>query len=211
VNGKKASSRGKAAGTRTIKFEDASLVQQCRSGDMQAFAALVAKYQDRIFNTIFRMCPQRADAEELAQETFLKALERIGQFRGRSEFYTWLFRIAVNLTISYRRRSGRIRFHSMTEPDGSGGGRTDALIEAAAHRSNPGPAAAVIAGDTNRRVLESLEELDDDFRAVVILRDMEDMDYARMGRILDLPVGTVKSRLHRARSVLKEKLKDLVN
>jgi RNA polymerase sigma-70 factor (ECF subfamily) len=193
----------------TIAFEDAALVEQSRQGDMQAFGALVAKYQDRLFNMIFRMCGRRADAEELAQEAFLKALERIGQFRGQSQFYTWLFRIAANLTISHRRRGGRVRFQSLSGPEEFEQNQAGALTAAMARRRESAPEAAAIAEETNRRVMEALEQLEDDFRLVVVLCDIEEMDYAQIAQVLAIPVGTVKSRLHRARCILKDKLADL--
>ena len=193
----------------TVAFEDAALVDRSRKGDMQAFGALVAKYQDRIFNMIYRMCGRRADAEELAQETFLKSLERIGQFRGQSQFYTWLFRIAANLTISHRRRGGRVRFQSLSGPEEFEQSQADALTAAMARRRNPAPDAAVMAAETHQRVMQALEELDDEFRLVVVLCDIEEMDYAQIAEVLGVPVGTVKSRLHRARCMLKEKLADL--
>ena len=201
----------KVAGPKgTISFEDAALVEQCRKGDMQAFGSLVAKYQDRIFNMVYRMCGRRADAEELTQEAFLKALERIAQFRGHSQFYTWLFRIAANLTISHRRRGGRVRFQSLTGPEEFEQSQADALTAAMARRRNPPPEAAAMAAETNRRVMKALEELDDEFRLVVVLCDMEDMDYAQIANVLGVPVGTVKSRLHRARCMLRDKLADLM-
>ena len=205
-------SKGQARGGKEpIAFDDATLVERSRAGDMRAFGALVAKYQDRIYNLIFRMCNRAADAEELAQETFLKALERINQFRGHSQFYTWLFRIAANLTISHRRRAGRIRFHSMTGPEEYDESQSDALTAAIARRRDPGPDSSAIAGETHRKILAALDELDDEFRIVVALRDIEDMDYAGIAQVLNLPVGTVKSRLHRARCLLKDKLADLVD
>jgi len=195
----------------TISFEDAALVEQCRKGDMQAFGSLVAKYQDRVFNAILRMCGDTHDAEELAQEAFLKALERMASFRGQSGFYTWLFRIAVNLTISQRRHERRLRFQSLSGgPDGFDPAQGDGLTVAAAGRREPGPEAAAMAADESRRVLQALDELDDDFRVVVVLRDVEDMDYAEIANVLEVPVGTVKSRLHRARCILRDKLADLV-
>ena len=209
TDGRTAGAGGRGA-KGTISFEDAALVEQCQSGDMQAFGSLVAKYQDRIFNMVYRMCGRRADAEELAQEAFLKALERIGQFRGHSQFYTWLFRIAANLTISHRRRGGRVRFQSLSGPEEFEHSQADALTAAVARRRNPAPEAAVMAAETNRRVMEALEELDDEFRLVVVLCDMEEMDYAQIAQVLGVPVGTVKSRLHRARCMLREKLADLV-
>ena len=194
----------------TISFEDASLVERSRKGDMQAFGSLVAKYQERVLNVVHRLCGRWAEAEELAQETFLKALERIGQFRGSSGFYTWLFRIAVNLTVSHRRRAGRIGFRSLAGPEESDGSLADSLTSGLAEQREAGPVAAAEGSELRRRVCRALEELDDEFRLVVVLRDIEEMDYGQIARVLELPPGTVKSRLHRARSLLKEKLSDLV-
>jgi len=210
AGGESAGIGGPRAKPATILFEDAALVERCRHGDMQAFGSLVAKYEERIFNMVFRMCGRRADAEELAQETFLKALERINQFRGQSQFYTWLFRIAANLTISHRRRGGRVRFQSLSGPEEFEQDQGDNLTAAMAGKRNPAPEAAAMAAETNRRVMEALEELDDEFRLVVVLCDMEGMDYARIAQVLNLPIGTVKSRLHRARCELRDKLADLV-
>jgi RNA polymerase sigma-70 factor, ECF subfamily len=193
-----------------ISFEDANLVERCRHGDMQAFGSLVAKYQERVLNVVHRLCGRWAEAEELAQETFLKALERIGQFRGSSAFYTWLFRIAVNLAVSHRRRLGRVGFRSLSGPDDSDGSLGDSLTSDLARRREAGPARAAEADETNRRLREALEELDEEFRLVVVLRDIEEMDYSQIARVLELPPGTVKSRLHRARRLLKDKLADLV-
>ncbi|MFP4355312.1 MAG: sigma-70 family RNA polymerase sigma factor [Phycisphaerae bacterium] len=200
----------KGEGNATIAFEDATLVQRSRAGDMRAYGTLVAKYQDRIYNLTYRMCGRGADAEELTQETFLKALERIDQFRGHSKFYTWLFRIAANLTISHRRRAGRIRFHSMTGPEEFDEAQSDSLTASVARRRQPGPDHAAINQETSQRIMQALDELDDEFRIVVALRDIEEMDYAGIAEVLDLPVGTVKSRLHRARCLLKDKLADLL-
>jgi len=191
----------------TIHFEDEALVERCRKGDMQAFGLLVAKYQDRIYNLLYRLLNNAADAEELAQETFLRALERISQFKGQSRFYTWLFRVAANMAISYRRRGGRVRFQTLAASEDSDGQGLSATL--ADHR-DPSPQAAAMSGETRLAVLQALEELDEEFRLIVILRDVEDMDYAQIADVLEVPVGTVKSRLHRARGLLKDKLSDLI-
>lgn len=193
----------------TIEFQDVALVERSRKGDMQAFGLLVAKYQDRIFNLILRLCGNPSDAEELAQETFLKALSSIAQFRSQSRFYTWLFRIAANLAISHRRRGGRIRFHSIDAPqdDDKAFGALPQLADA----RDPGPAAQAAAAEAQHRALAALEEMDEQFRLVVVLRDIEDMDYSQISEVLDLPLGTIKSRLHRARLILKEKLTGLMD
>jgi len=193
-----------------LVFEDAALVDRTRKGDMSAFGTLVAKYQDRIFNMVLRMCSQRADAEELTQEAFLRALQQIGQFRGHSKFYTWLFRIAANLTLSHRRRAGRVRFQSMTDPDDGGSTQADRLTAALAERRQAGPERTAMAAETARAVSAAIDELDDEYRLVVILRDMEGMNYAEVAEVTGVASGTVKSRLHRARLILREKLADLV-
>lgn len=200
---------GSLTSRETISFEDATLVEQVRKGDMQAFGALVAKYQDRIYNLALRMCGRPSDAEELAQETFLKALERISQFRGSSQFYTWLFRIAANLAISHRRRAGRVRFQALDGPEEGDQNQAAALTAAMAQRREAAPEASIMSAETRQRVTRALEELDDEFRLVVVLRDVEDMDYGQIAQVLGLPTGTVKSRLHRARCILKDKLADL--
>lgn len=192
-----------------LVIDDVVLVERSRKGDMQAFGTLVTKYQDRIYNLVLRMVGRASDAEELAQETFLRALERLSQFRGGSQFYTWLFRVAANLAISHRRRGGKVRFQSMTGPDDGDENQSAALTAGMAQRREARPDDAAQSAEVNRRVMRALEELDDEFRLVVFLRDMEDMDYAEIADVLELPVGTIKSRIHRARSMLKEKLADL--
>jgi len=193
-----------------ISFEDAALVERARKGDMQAFGALVAKYQERVLNVVHRLCGRWADAEELAQEAFLKAMERISQFRGSSGFYTWLFRIAVNLTVSHRRRAGRLGFRSLAAGEESDPTLADSLTSGLAERREASPPDAAAGEERTERVRRALDELEDEFRMVIVLRDIEEMDYGQIARVLELPPGTVKSRLHRARMLLKEKLSDLV-
>lgn len=201
---------GAPAGSNGVSPEDWAFIQRCRTGETQAFDALVRKYQHRLFNTVFRMCGRRADAEELTQEALLRALENLHRFRGGSAFYTWLFRIAANLTISRRRRARRVRFFSLSGSDDEDPGREGALTADLACRRTPGPEAEAVAGETSRRVVEALNELDDEFRIVIVLRDIEGMDYVQIADILDTPLGTVKSRLHRARLLLRARLADLV-
>jgi RNA polymerase sigma-70 factor (ECF subfamily) len=200
---------GAGSGPAAPSLEDAALLKRCREGEMMAFGSLVRKYQDRLYNGLLRMCRNRDDAEELCQEAFVKALENLGTFRQDAGFYTWLFRIGMNLTITRRRRAGRVRFHSL---DGAGGDgndpphRQDLLPD----RREPEPAERAVQADTNRQVMDALAELPEEFRAAVVLRDVEGMDYEQISRVLELPVGTVKSRLYRGRCMLREKLKDLV-
>jgi RNA polymerase sigma-70 factor (ECF subfamily) len=194
-----------------IASDDLALVQRFRQGDKDAFSLLIVKYQDRIYNMLLRMCGQPADAEELAQEAFLRAMERIEQFRGKSKFYTWLFRIAANLAISHRRRGARIKFHSLSGPEDGDSSSGDARTSPLAARRQSGPQEAAVAAETNQRVMDALGELDEEFRLVIVLRDIEDMDYAQVADVMNVPMGTVKSRLHRARTILRDSLRDLLD
>ena len=198
-------------GRKPIAFDDLTLVQRFRQGDMESFSLLVAKYQDRIYNMLLRMCGEPADAEELAQETFLRAMERIGQFQGRSKFYTWLFRIAANLAISHKRRGGRIKFHSLSGPQDGDSSEGDAITSPLAAKRQSGPQETAVAAETHQRVMDALGELDDEFRLVIVLRDIEEMDYAQVADVMNVPLGTVKSRLHRARMMVRDRLKDLLD
>lgn len=198
-----------ADGTRVLAFDELALVQRCQNGEPEAFAELVREYQDRIYNLIFRMCRRAEDAEELAQETFLKAFEKIGQFRGTSRFYTWLFRIAKNLTISHCRRRGKVKFIPLENTEDDAPDFGEARTATLAARRQPGPDAQAIRRETADRVTQALDALDEEHRVMVILRDIEDMRYEEIAEVLELPSGTVKSRLHRARVALRDALTDL--
>ncbi|MFW6154803.1 MAG: sigma-70 family RNA polymerase sigma factor [Planctomycetota bacterium] len=191
----------------SIRFDDAALIAACRRGQMHAFGRLVAKYQDRLFNALLRMCGNRDDAAELCQEAFVRAIEKIGGFRGRSGFYTWLFRIGVNLAISRRRRAGRVKVTSLS-PDPDLGESQAARL---AGRSDGDPVRRAATAEAHRRVLEAIEALDDEHRVVVVLRDIENMDYDQIAEVLAVPKGTVKSRLYRARTMLRETLTGLID
>lgn len=185
-------------------LSDAELVQRAQRGVPAAFAELVSRYQDRVFNTCYRMCHNHADAADLTQSTFLKALEALPGFRGRSSFFTWLFRIAVNLTLSHRRAQGRRATLSLSRAAGDGQA-PEAVIAADQDREVSRPAEQ---RELRQQVEWALAQLDEAFRAAVVLKDIEDMDYASIAEILQVPVGTVKSRIHRGRLMLRELLQD---
>ncbi len=201
-----------SAAPTAIPIEEAVLVEQARSGDMSAFSRLVAKYQDRILNTCWRISGNIEDAQDLTQDAFLHALEAIDSFRHKAGFYTWLFRIAVNLSISHRRKAARAIKLSLHGPDGQWrGDHPGARLHGRASRDPQDPPARMSARETERLIVEGLDQLDDDHRAVVVLRDIESFDYQQIAETLDVPIGTVKSRLHRARMELRERLKPIVS
>ena len=187
-----------------INIDDAVLVRQCRRGDSTAMQRLLLKYQNRIYNVIFRMCPNVDDAAELTQDTFVKIIENIGNFRGQSSFYTWAFRIAVNLTLNYRSRAARGSRSSLDAVDETDLQAKEALKQFLCDESSPDPAAVAANKELCELVIKALMELDDPQRAVVVLRDIEGMNYAQIADVLDTELGTVKSRLSRARSNLRE-------
>lgn len=190
----------------TIPLEDAELVEQCRNGNLTAFGRLVTKHQDHVLNTCWRVCGDRQEAEDLTQEAFIRAFESIGQFAGRSRFSTWVYRIALNLAISARRKDRHRRTHSLDEARCR---QEDEPQRPAIERlasSEPAPQDRLFSREEGRGVLAALERLDDESRAVIVLRDVEDLSYDEIAEILDVPNGTVKSRLHRARLALRDQL-----
>jgi len=188
-----------------INIDDAVLVERCREGDSAAVERLILKYQGRIYNTILKMCANADDAAELTQETFVKVIENIDKFEGRSGFYTWLFRIAVNLTLSHCKRAGKVAFRSL-DADSEEGNRQgkEALKKVLWDRGSPDPAAVAQNKELCELIMKAMTKLADEQRAVLVLRDIEGMNYAHIAEVLDIELGTVKSRLSRARNNLKE-------
>ena len=188
-----------------ISIDDAVLVEQCRQGDSAATERLILKYQNRIYNVILKICVNTDDAAELTQETFVRVIENIDKFKGRSEFYTWAFRIAVNLTLSYCKRSVKLAHRSLdAEVDEHSAPQRRLLKEFLGDDSSPDPVVVAQNKELGELIVKAMMKLDDAQRAVVVLRDIEGMNYARIAEVLDVGIGTVKSRLSRARSNLKE-------
>ena len=191
---------------------DEDLVQSVLAGNSDAFDELVVRYQDRVFNTLARMCGSTQEAEDLAQETFLKAFRALASFRQGSKFYTWLFRIAVNTGFSRRRQEVRRKSREGARLDGGSGksGDDDLSLEAVIpDRKDTDPAALMEQEQIRIRVRAGLEEIDEDYRSILVLRDVEGMDYETIAETLDITIAAVKSRLHRARQELARILKDL--
>lgn len=179
---------------------DADLVIRAQRGEKSALGQLVERYQDRIFNTCYRMCHNHADALDMTQTTILKALEALPRFEARAGFFTWIFRIAVNVVISHRRSERRKRERGLS----GSGGEVDEMNVPAAFPADVSNRLAQV--EIGQRLEKALGRLDEEYRLAVLLRDVEEMDYAQIGEILDVPVGTVKSRIHRGRMMLRELL-----
>lgn len=184
---------------------DEELVEQCRKGEFAAFGEFVERYQDRLFNALLRMVNNYDDAQELAQETFMRALQGIGKFRGGSGFYTWLFRIGMNQAINFHRRRRTVKFTSLQSGSEQLGEQAEGLLHLIESRTQS-PVSRAQVYEEHQRVLEAMDKLEPAARAVVVLRDIEDFDYSEIAAILEIPVGTVKSRLARARMSIRERL-----
>lgn len=189
----------------TVHIDDAMLVEQSHKGDMAATERLMVKYQKRIFNVILKICANVDDAAELTQETFVKVIENLNSFEARSSFYTWAFRIAVNLALNFYKRQLKIRFETIDAA--KNGDYTQArsrLKDILRDEKEPDPAAVAENKELCELVTQSIMKLDADQRAVVVLRDIEGMSYDQIAKTLEIELGTVKSRLSRGRGNLAE-------
>ena len=182
-----------------MSADDQHLIAECLAGDAAAFGVLVRRYQERLFNTVIRLVDNPQDAHDVVQEAFLNAYQSLDGFKGDSLFFTWLYRIAVNTAISMRRKqrvsisidSGRNGEHQIEPPDLS-------------EQSRPGH--ALEQAEQERRIQIALARLSPEHRAVLVMKDMEGQKYETMAEILQVPIGTIRSRLHRARLELRQLL-----
>jgi RNA polymerase sigma-70 factor (ECF subfamily) len=185
-----------------VSADDKRLIAECVAGRSAAFGELVLRYQDRLYNTVYRLLDNADDAQDVVQDAFIHAYQSLASFKGDSLFYTWLYRIAVNTAISWRRKQRsvlRLQFDS----DG-GSGREPADVSAG---NQPGHALEQV--EEERRVQVALNRVSTEHRAVLILKDMEGQKYESMAEILQVPIGTIRSRLHRARLELRQVLEQM--
>ena len=178
--------------------DDVALCQRVAGGDDDAFEVLVTRYQNRIYGFCLRMLHDRAEAEDVAQDVFLTLYRSAGDFRSESAFSTWLFRIAKNQTlnrIKYLDRRGRTSPKILAD---GGEARVAALMDAEERQ----PDALLEGGQRSALVQAAIHQLQDEHRAVLLLRDVEELSYEEISAATGLPLGTVKSRIHRGRSQL---------
>ncbi len=183
---------------------DSEMVKAVLAGEVEAFQALVERYERRIYYVVFGMVRNPVDAREIAQEAFVKAFKNLSSFRLESKFYTWLCRIAMNLSIDHHRRM-KHRSHAEYD-DQRTSGADSGVIELASRRDNPSAKVARI--HLRARILAAFDQLPEDQRQVVVLRELEEMSYKEIADILEIPEGTVMSRLYYARRKLQQLLKD---
>jgi RNA polymerase sigma-70 factor (ECF subfamily) len=184
-----------------VSAEDHCLIASCLAGNTAAFGTLVRRYQDRLYHTVFRLVDNAEDAQDVVQETFLSAYQSLHSFKGDALFFTWLYRIAVNSAISLKRKQ-RVLVRL-------GGGRSGETHEPQDRSDRSLPGHGLERAEQQQRIREALARLSPEHRAVLVMKDMEGQKYETMAETLRVPIGTIRSRLHRARLELRELLEKM--
>lgn len=177
--------------------EDESLVQETLAGNQASFQLLIERYQGRIFALARHYTRNAVEIEDLVQDTFLKAYSRLDTFQRQSSFFTWLYRIAVNTILDSMKRRGRSPVQSVEDPE---------MLASPGPTQMSGPSAGMEREEIARVTREVLEQIPEIFRTVLVMREFEDLAYQEIADTLEISIGTVESRLFRARARFKEKL-----
>jgi RNA polymerase sigma-70 factor, ECF subfamily len=185
-----------------VNSEDRKVIDACLNGQVSEFNRLVQRYQDRLFNSVLRVVNNKDDASDVVQESFLNAFQSLKSFKGDSEFFTWLYRIAFNAAITQRRKKRQNL--SLDAHDGESISPADESFD-----SQPGR-------PMERREIEivvhrAINRLSEDHKTVIVLRDIDGLSYEELAEVLNVPIGTVRSRLSRARLELRNLLEEKEN
>ena len=189
-----------------IDVPDAELVLKAQQGDTHAFNDLVERYHGKIYGLTYNMTSNREDAEDLTQEVFVKAFEALPRFKGKSSFYTWVYRIAVNKTINYRKKRNRKRALSLDQFDHEIK-MDDAYHELTAKGS---PLRHLSLSELQIKLNEALQHLSEKHRTVVVMHDMQGIPHEEIAKVVGASVGTVRSRLFYARRQMQAELAEFV-
>lgn len=182
---------------------DAELIADCLQGRTDAFGQLVTRYQDRLFGTLVTMLGSAEDARDVAQDAFVQAYQKLESFRGQSAFYSWLFRIALNSSVDHHRRQRRPTVSIDAAREQTGAEPTDIHPETS-------PSFGIERTERQELVHLALSKLSPEYREVLVLKEMEDLKYEEIAVLVKIPVGTVRSRIHRGRAELKEILERML-
>ena len=180
---------------------DQQIIRQTLDGQKEAFGHLIRKYQDRLYNGMVQILRSETEAEDVVQDAFVLAFTKLSSFKGNSAFFTWLYRIAYNVAITRLRR----RKHTVSI-DGK-----DETARLDFPDNSPAPDNRLQQQEQAIQLNKAMNRLSHEHRAILVLREMDELDYDAISEILDLPIGTVRSRLHRARSHLREHLEAIMN
>lgn len=186
---------------------DLLLVERVQSGDQEAFGLLVCKYQRKLLRLVMRLVRDPAEAEDVTQEAFIKAYRALANFRGESAFYTWLYRIGVNTAKNWLVAHGR-RMPTMSE---LGDAEEEGVDESSLLRDEETPDRLLMSKQIGETVNAAMDSLPDDLRTAIALREIEGLSYEEIAQVMDCPIGTVRSRIFRAREVIAARLRPLLD
>ena len=184
--------------------EDLAIVQKVQAGDVDAFDELILKYRERIYSVVYNLTSNREDASDLTQDAFIKAFQSVGRFKGNSSFFTWLYRIALNTTLTHLRKNKLRRFFSfekMNDEDHSAG-FIDALVTDSDSDKN------ALMNELQEKLNDAFQKLSLKHRTVITLYEIDGLSHKEISDIVGTSVGTVRSRLHYAKQFLQSELKD---
>lgn len=184
---------------------DSELVKRVQQGDKKAFDVLVHKYQQKLVNLISRFVSDHAECHDVAQEAFIKAYRAIGNFRGDSQFYTWLYRIAANTAKNHlASRSRKSPAYSVDVEDAEHYSGESGL------KDYTNPENLLLTDEIKQTVFRAIEALPDDLKSAITLREIEGLSYEEIAEVMDCPIGTVRSRIFRARDAIDKELRPLL-
>jgi len=186
---------------------DQILVERVQRGDKQAFGLLVSKYQRRLIRLLSRLIRDSAEVEDVAQETFIKAYHALPNFRGDSAFYTWLYRIGINTAKNHLAAQGR-RAPTTTEVASED---AELFDDGELLRDNNSPEHILMSRQIGDTINAAMDELPEDLRTAIMLREIDGLSYEEIAQIMDCPIGTVRSRIFRARDAISAKLRPLLD
>jgi RNA polymerase sigma-70 factor (ECF subfamily) len=182
-----------------VSSDEKQLIRECLAGRTEAFGELVIRYQDRLFNALSGILGSPEDARDVAQDAFVQAFQKLKTFRGQSAFYSWLFRIALNAAASQKRRTRR-------KPASIDSTRDQSANDPPDRRADAAPSHALEVDERRTAVQNALAQLPAEFRVPLVLKEIDGLKYHEIAVIIGCPVGTVRSRIHRARSELRQRL-----
>lgn len=185
---------------------DQLLVERVQKGDKKAFDVLVGKYQHKIISLISRYVSDHAEAMDVAQEAFIKAYRAIGRFRGDSAFYTWLYRIAINTAKNHLVAQSRRPPQSDVDAQDAEQFQVDSRL-----KEQDSPEHDLLRGEIEQTIHKAIAELPDDLRVAITLRELDGMSYEEIAKTMDCPIGTVRSRIFRAREAIDTRLRPLLD
>jgi len=194
------------SGATSKEYTDAELVKRVKSGDSEAFNLLVLKYQNKIIHLVSRYVKDTHAAQDVAQEAFIKAYRGLARFRGESAFYTWLYRIAINTAKNYIvSEKRRVPEFEVDAYEAEQFGENQALKEIAS------PESVLLSEEIKQQIVVTIRGLPDDLREAIILREVEGLSYEDIAESMSCPIGTVRSRIFRAREAIGKVLDTLLN